>query len=169
MSAPPVTFREWNEAYGEPGYEPAYDEVEARRRFACGETLYVLFGEETHPDFVLRADLGGRLIEVTWLDKVNRPELIYLFTQPDGYPEDELFLQQVHLKTYDHDLPLPDGRATYNEGWFFRPDGTLHGMRGPLDGPSESTDGQLDAEQLLVHRERRPAFGEWDSLLRRDR
>ena len=165
----PVTYRTWSLSYGHASRQPAYDEAEARRRFEAGDTIWVLFGDETQPDLVLCVELGGRLVEVTWLDHLNRPETKYLFAQPEGHPEDELFLQQVRLKGYDHDLPLPDGVASYNEVWFFRPDGTLHGQRGALDGPSESTDGHLDVDQLALHRERRPAFGEWDSLIVRDR
>lgn len=165
----PVTYRDWNLPYGKLAKRPAYDEAEARRRFDAGQTLHVLFGDEVHPEQVLRVDLGGRLVKVVWLDELDRPELSYVFAQPEGCPDDELFLEQTRLASYDHDLRLPHGESSYDEAWYFKPDGSLYGVRGRRDSPSESTHGTLDAEQLLLHRERRPAFGEWDSLLRRER
>ena len=164
-----VTFRDWSFGYGRATRRPTYDEAEARRRFDAGETLHALFGDESSPEVVLCVELPGRLVEVVWLDRLNRPELGYVFHQPDGWPDDELFLSQTRLTTYDHNVPLPEGEPSSNEVWFFKPDGSLHGARAASEGPTERTDGQLDADQLLLHRERRPAFGEWASLLRQER
>ena len=132
-----ATFRDWNLYYGEAMDAPAYDEAEARRRFDADETLYVLFGAEHSPEIVLCVELGGRLVEVIRLDRLNRPELSYVFHQPEGWPDDELFLSHTRLTTYDHAVPLPEGEASFNEVWIFKPDGSLHGARGASDGPTE--------------------------------
>ena len=165
----PVTYRKWSLGYGHASRQPPYDEGEARRRFEAGETVWVLFGDPDRPEIVLRLDLGGRLVEVTWLDELNRPEMSYLFTQPEGFPDDELFLEQVHVRTYDHDIPVPDGVASSHETWFFKPEGTLAGFRSSLGRPAESTEGRIETDQMPIHRERRPGFGEWSPLIVRDR
>ena len=162
------TYRDWLLSYGEAKDEPAYDEAEARRRFEAGETFCVLFGDPEHPDPVLQVDLGT-IFKVTWLDNLNRVELSYLFTQPDGWPPDELFLEQTRIRTYDHQLPLPEGESSYDEAWYFSPDGSYYAARGSRDGVGENATGHLEPDQLPTHREPLPSFGDWESITRRER
>ena len=55
-----VTYRDWNLGYGRPQKRPAYDEVEARR-FAAGESFWVLFGDPDRPELVMAVERGGRV------------------------------------------------------------------------------------------------------------
>ena len=164
-----VTYRSWNLSYGEPMDEPAYGEAEARRRFAAQETFWVLFGDPDRPELVLRVELGGEQINVVWLDELQRQELSYLFVQRAERPAGELFLEQTHTKFFDHDERLPDAVSTVAEGWYFDPDGSFHAARKSPGTVGEQTDGRLEPDQFEVHREPKPAFGDWASITRRER
>ena len=164
-----VTYRSWNLSYGEPMDEPAYGETEARRRFAAGEPFWVLFGDPDQPELVMEVELGGEQINVVWLDELQREELSYLFVQRAERPAGELFLEQTHIQAYDHDERLPDAESTAAEGWYFKPDGTFGAFRESPDSVGEQTEGRLEPDQFEVHREPKPAFGDWASITRRER
>lgn len=164
-----VTYRDWNLGYGEPVDDPAYGEVEARRRFAAGETFWVLFGDPDRPELVMEVMLGGEQINVVWLDELQRQRLSYLFVQLEERPVGELFLEQTHTKVYDHDERLPDAESTEAEGWYFHPDGMFGGFRDSPGTVGEQTEGRLEPDQFEVHREPQPAFGDWASITRLER
>ena len=163
-----VTYRDWLHSYGQPSRRPAYDEEEARGRWSAGEGLSILSGDPGHPEIVTQVDLGGRRIKVQWLDDL-RPELSYLFIQPEGWPDGELFLEQTQVRQYDQQR-LPEGASSYDESWYFSTDGSYYAVRGKRVGSdAERAEGHLEPEQLLTLRETRPAFGDWDSIIRRER
>ena len=163
------TYRDWNLGYGRPFNRPAYDEAEARRRFAAGETFWVLFGDPDQPELVIEVELGGEQINVVWLDELQREELSYLFVQRAECPAGELFLEQTHIQDYDHEERLPDAESTAAEGWYFKPDGTFGAFRDSPGTVGEQTEGRLEPDQFEVHREPKPAFGDWASITRRER
>lgn len=124
------------------------------------------------PEVVLQSNLCGSLIEVTWLDSLQRKELMHLFVVEDatGWPQAAMLLEQTHMVVYSNELRLPEARSAWDESYYFKPDGSYYGIRGSRGGgDSEETNGKLDAEQWRAQLEPRPAFGDWDSLLRRER
>jgi hypothetical protein len=164
------TYRDWLSAYGEPAGEP-YSADEARARYSAGERVTVLVGDPDKPEQYALIQLGGRSIEVVWLDALLRPTLTYVYAvkQTDDWPQDTLLLEQVHVNEYDNDIPLPDAEAFYNELYTFHPDGKFFGMRKPRGQEMLETQGQMTDEQFALQCEPVPAFGEWDSVLRHDR
>lgn len=109
-------------------------------------------------------------MKVLWLDELDRPELTYLSISPADWPDDELFPEQTHTCAYDHQDRLPEGMSSYDESWCFSPDGTYYAVRGKRDGSDHGrTEGRLEPEQQATMREPCPAFGEWDSIIRRER
>ncbi len=161
-----VTYRSWNLGYGVPVKEAAYGEAEARRRFAAGETFWVLFGDPDRPELVMEVELGSEQINVVWLDELQREELSYLFVQLEERPAGELLLEQTHIQRYDHDERLPDAESSAAEGWYFKPDGTFGAFRDSPGTVGEQTEGRLEPDQFEVHREPQPAFGDWASITR---
>lgn len=166
------TYCNWNTTYGE-AHGGRYSEKNARTRFEAGDRCTLLVGEVVdQPEVVLQTDLCGARIEVTWLDALQCPELMYLFVvqkHPD-WPQDRLLLEQTHSIVYDNDLRPPESRSAWDESFYFKADGSYYGIRGVRDGSdSEETRGKLDAEQLQIQIEPRPVFGDWQSLLRRER
>jgi len=163
-----VTFRDWSIAYGKPKRTPAYDEAEARRRWEAKESFTVLFGDPDHPDQVMRVELGGDVVVVSWLDEHNREVMEYLFGKPAGI--DELFLERTAIISYAQPEPSPTDTSTHNETYLVRPDGTYQGMRGTRGGDDhENTSGTMDSDQLAGLHEPSLVFGQWDSIIRRDR
>lgn len=164
-------YRDWRLSYGEP-HSDVYPEEEARARFEAGGSITVLTGAPDRPETVAKIDLGGREVEVVWLDPLLGPELSYVFAVPDAddWPADQLLLAQTHIRTYDHDTPLPDGDPTYDETTRFHADGRFFGRRGSRDGSdAEESHGALSSGQLAELTEEVPRFGEWASILRRER
>lgn len=166
------TFCDWNATSGEALGEP-YSDEEARRRFEGGERCTVLVGDTVdQATIVMEIDRAGTVVEVTWLDALQRPELMYLFAvRPEAeWPKNKLLLEQTRISMYDSDTRLPDAEAAYSEYYSFTPDGRYYGRRAQRDGINvEETNGQLDQEQLGLQIEPVPAFGDWESLLRQER
>lgn len=166
------TFCDWDAASGKVVGEP-YSDEEARRRFEAGERCTVLVGDEVdQPSVGMEIDLVGTVVEVTWLDTAQRPELMYLFAvRPEAeWPKDKLLLEQTRLSMYDNDTRLPGAEAAYSEYYSFTPDGRYYGRRAQRGGVDvEETNGQLDQEQLGLQIEPVPAFGDWEILLRQER
>lgn len=163
-----VTYRDWNLPYAEPRPGPFTGEAEARRRWDAEETFFVLFGDPDHPDTVLEVELGGRQVEVHWLDEHKRVELAYLFAQRDG--AGGLFLVRTHLRTYDHPNPGPEDESSYDELDMFEPDGSYQAFRSHRGaGDTEVGRGQLEPDQLASMHEPALTFGDWTSIIRRDR
>ncbi|RJK97522.1 hypothetical protein [Vallicoccus soli] len=161
-----LQYGHWNLPFNE--LLDQYGEEEARRRFDAGEVLHVLAGDPEGPDLVVQIARSGRNISTYWLDEYRRPELSYTFAVPSdapGWPSDVLLLEQSHLRAYDEPGPEADHSAI--ESYYFHPDGTVFGSRGPVTGDREEMRTTMPVEQLQT--ERVPAFGEWEPFLRRER
>lgn len=166
-------YCDWNGPYGERDGEP-YSEDEARARYAAGQRVTLLVGDLDKPEQVAEIELGGRVCDVAWLDALQRPELQYVFAvREDGgpdWPQDQLLLEQVRIREYDHDERPPDDTPSRTESYHFKPDRRYFGRRQAGPGADlEETEGVLDPDAFAVQLEPVPAFGAWDSLLRRER
>lgn len=165
-------YCDWRTLYGEAGGE-VYSVEEARRRFEAGERCTVLIGDDPQrPETVMEIDLSGEMIKVTWLDELLRPELMYLFSTQEepSWPEDQLLLEQTHIPVYENDNRPPEHQSSHDESFYFKADGSYWGVRASRGGAdTEETRGTLDPDQLAIQTEPLPVFGEWDSLLRRER
>ncbi len=163
-------YRDWNLAYGEPNGIP-YTSDEAEQRFVAGVPITLIVGDVDTPTIVLQIMLAGRLVKVTWLDRLRRPELHYVYAvREEPWPQNKLLLERVRITRYQHEEQPPDADPSYIEEYVFQPDGTFWGSRGSAEGiEREETRGQLDHEQLRRQVEAIPSFGSWQALLRRDR
>jgi hypothetical protein len=164
-----ITYRDWNLPYGEP-HGDAYGDTEARRRHEAGEGYYVLLGEDAdHPDVVIRVEPKMVIVEVVWLDQLNRDVFSEVFVPDKFAGRDDLFLEQVRAGTYAPGEPPPVEKVTA-EAYFFDPDGKVYASREDADGVVEDAEDQLSAQDVeLFLVEPRPEFGHWESLIRRDR
>ncbi|RJK97520.1 hypothetical protein [Vallicoccus soli] len=159
------TYQDWNPGLRGPRGEP-YAAVEARRRFATGEDLWVVQRGPDEELVVLHVRASGRSLSSYFLDGQGRPELTYLFgtgTTP-GWPEDQLLLEQSEALTYPDDRTArPSSVQTFR----FQPDGRVSIVGGPPGGPVERLSSHLPVDQLQT--EPVPSFGAWEPFLRRER
>lgn len=169
------SYCDWDTTQGQALGEP-YAEEEARRRFDAGERCTLLVGDDVnHPGVVLGADGGGTTVTVTWLDALQRPELMYRFAvqfDTPRWPPNQLLLDATRITMYDDadEQRLPDVRPAYTEYYAFAADGRYNGIRGRRGHVDvEETTGALEPEHLEVQMEPVPRFGDWDSLLRQER
>lgn len=167
-----MTYRDWNLGYGKPAGAP-YSQDEARRRYGQRETLTVVLGDPDRPSQVMVVDLGGAVFEVVWLDTLLRRELTYVYAvrkDVPGWPADRLLLEQVRVATYTEQTRPPDAQSSYDDFYAFHPGGRVFRERGSRDGSDvERTESRLDPEQLQAQYEPVPVFGDWASILRRER
>lgn len=68
---------------------------------------------------------------MTWLDSLQRPELIYLFPvrSESDWPQDLMLLEQTRVSVYDNELRPPGNWSAWNEAFFFKPDGSYYGVK----------------------------------------
>ena len=165
-----VSYGRWLLGYGEL-YEP-YSEQEARRRDAAGEEYWVIFGDPDHPWKVMQVSPGKVDYYVVWLDHLLRPISTHLFVPEDDNDRDNwdqrLFLQQVHFKEYDDDIPPPRTGAARAGGSYFSHDGSAYHARNLGNGRETGESPPMDPAQadLLLFEDHYPVFGEWDSITR---
>lgn len=125
-----------------------------------------MLGNPDAPFVVVSFEEGGTVIEVSWLDGFCRPVLEYLFTRES--PHADLFLERVGVSAYAEE-GLPPTSSTYDEAWYFKPDGRYFASRRAAGQPVEEAEGLLAEQELAAKREPYPAFDDYDSILRRDR
>lgn len=164
------TYQDWSLPYGRARGAP-HDPETARARYDAGDTICLTVGDDpTRPQQVLHAHRRGHLIRVTWLDRLLRNELTYLFhtrTDRGGHP-DRLLLERVHLASYADDRPPPLHVSSHDHTSWFRPDGHWNAARHTRgSGQHQTTGGKLAPDQQQS--ETVPAFGQWDALLIRER
>lgn len=145
-------------------------EEEARRRHQGGEEYAVVLSDGGRPVVALTVLLRPRapFTKVEFLDDRLFPKYAYAFTTPqEGAREGVMFLENMYEEEWSDDekhLGTTDIR--------FWVDGRSHKYvydhvnRTTEEGWAEEL---LTAEELEVHWEPIPEFGDWDSIIRLDR
>lgn len=158
-------------------------EDEARVRYDTGipdagvRPFKVIIGEDPeNPDVVIEISSGRRVFTVYWLDDLNRCIGWNVFVPEDkdgGFRQDgRLFLEQTRWIEYaDGDTQCPPmAQALAGDGTWFTHDGSWYATRKVGDNPPEEARGVMDPDDAArILWEPTPRFGEWDSLIRRDR
>lgn len=153
----------WNNLLEEP-IEP-FGESEARRRHEAGN-LYTAIREGLDKNKILvEVRLERAYVGVRFLDELARDETVFSFRKIEG----RLFLREVISYEYG-DSKKRGGHAepVVIESFTFTPDGK---MRREIDDSRQAQINATDYNSVDVsdHWEPIPSFGEYDSIIRRDR
>ncbi len=146
---------EWNQVLSEP-IRP-FGEVEARRRHDAGELYTAISWVDGRPDAYVEVRFETAYVGCTFFDEQLRFVLMYSF---DRISVDRMFLVEARdLNPDDH------SKHVITE---FEVDGTMTRKLASNDFV-EVADTPLDGEELEALYEPVPHFGQYESLLRRER
>jgi hypothetical protein len=150
-------FGGWHRHYKEP-FE-VLTEAEARRRHHKGEAYCVVArgnGDGAEAFVEVTSDYFG----VNFLDARSRVYLTYGFEDVGG---ERLFLRQALFSEFSNETDQPSGSVNY----YFTEDGAVTIERmAALSRSGASTEKPVDG---TGNWERRPDFGQWAGLLRKER
>ncbi|WP_326661223.1 hypothetical protein [Streptomyces sp. NBC_00385] len=139
-------------------------ERKARSRHSTGQLYTAVPASDTQGSPALRVEIRWETeyAGVIFMDHYGRDELRYSFSVING----RLFLDGVRRYEYGNSLVRGGyANATYMESYDFTPDGVAHRtVESGADSSRESR--EMD---VTLNWERIPEFGEYDSLMRRDR
>lgn len=152
-------FRDWKADPNDPDRSPTFDEAEARRRHDGRKQFSMLMDLDDGSRLFVISCEGRDCYFVEFLDAEDRVVLVYCFVLTPG---GRLFLSQHDEHRYEgSDRMVRSGRAIR-----FKQDGraiVLASTR-PRRAPERELHVELDP---AFHDEPVPAFGQWESLIRR--
>ncbi|MDQ3578992.1 MAG: hypothetical protein M3443_15655, partial [Actinomycetota bacterium] len=152
---------QWNGLLGKP--LTPINENEARRRHETGE-LYTAVGNGSGQERILvQVRLENGYVGIKFLDDRGRDELIYNFRVTD----EKLFLRKIIAYTYD-ELGANERVPLIVESITYKPDGTCRNKVDDLR-VDHVTETDYDMVDVDVHWEPIPSFGDYDSIVRRER
>lgn len=145
----------WNKLMTEP--MSAFDEVEARRRHEAGELYTAISWVDDRPDAFVEVRFETAYVGCKFLDEQLRIVLTYRF---DRLSVDRMFL--VETRYYN-----PDDRSQH-ETMRFDVDGSMKRKLASTEF-LEVADTPLAGDELAILYEPVPQFGQYESVLRRER
>ncbi len=133
----------------------------ARERHERGELYAAILGDPEHPWAYLVVRLEVGYVGVDFLDEELRGDLSYTFArEPDS--EGDLFLEQATWRIYDD-----SGEPAFDEHYVFEPPNIAHVTK--RDHTAKDQETYALKTDLAQNYEPVPAFGEYESIARRER
>lgn len=133
----------------------------ARQRHERGELYAAILGDPEHPWAHLNVRLEVGYVDVTFLDEQLHEDLSYTFTREPESAGD-LFLEQATLTSYDD-----SGEISHDEHYIFEWPNITHVRKRDYTANEQETY-SVEAD-LAQNYEPAPAFGEYQSIARRER
>lgn len=138
---------------------------QAAKLDAAGEWYTVVLGALTAPTAILDVVRGNRHIDVTFPDDRGRQVLTYDFRQVD---DDTMFLTTMTRWEYGDEQARTISQADVVDKFSYRDDGTVHReVRDVRARERRTTD--FSGVDVSINWEPVPAFGDWESIARRER
>lgn len=137
-----------------------FDAEAARERHERGRLYAAILGDPERPWAFLNVRLEVGYVGVHFLDEQLRNDLTYSFRAPDS--ESELFLNQATVRSYDS-----SGDLVFAEHYTFEPPNLAHVAK--LDYVADEQETSDVETDLAQNWEPVPAFGEYESIARRER
>lgn len=154
-----VTYCErWNNKQKQPIFPMSEDE--ARARHDAGQLYTVVLGDWSSPVLV-ELFLKDKYVGVRWLEQHGKDALRYAFRlQDDG----RLFLSEVAFNTVDD-----NGKVVESESTLIKPDGTVQvSLFNNVDRTVKAGE-PTPGKDVAAMWEDVPAFGNYESIARRER